>query len=76
MAVTLGHVPPPALLQLGQELLQGGGAIAVPAGGVTRAPLHDLLLQDLLDPAWRGTVNVLPRVCDRGRDKAVVTCLS
>jgi len=59
VAVPLGHVPPPALLQLGQELLQGGGAVAVPAGRVARAPLHDLLLQDLLDPTEENEENVL-----------------
>lgn len=57
MAVSLGHVPPSALLQLGQELLEGGGAVAVPARRVSGSPLHDLLLQDLLDsegqkPDW------------------------
>lgn len=49
MAVGLGHVPPSALLQLGQELFEGGGAVAVPARRVSGSPLHDLLLQDLLD---------------------------
>lgn len=57
MAVGLGHVPPSALLQLGQELFEGGGAVAVPARRVSGSPLHDLLLQDLLDsegqkPEW------------------------
>lgn len=31
MAVGLRHVPPSTLLQLGQELFEGGGAVAVPA---------------------------------------------
>lgn len=53
MAVGLGHVPPSALLQLGQELFEGGGAVAVPAGRVSGSPLHDLLLQDLLDSGER-----------------------
>lgn len=58
VAVGLGHVPPSALLQLGQELFEGGGAVAVPARRVSGSPLHDLLLQDLLDsgggekPEW------------------------
>lgn len=67
VAVPLSHVPPPAQLQLGQELLQGGGAVAVPAGWVTRAPLHDLLLQDLLNPMERETVNVFGLVWDCSR---------
>lgn len=50
VAVPLSHIPPPAQLQFGQELFQGSGAVAVPAGWMTRAPLHDLLLQDLLNP--------------------------
>lgn len=49
MTVPLSYVPPPTLLQFGQELFQGGGAVTVPAGWVTRPPLHDLLLQDLLN---------------------------
>lgn len=49
MAVGLSHVPPSALLQFGQELFEGGGAVAVPARRVSGSPLHDLLLQDLLD---------------------------
>lgn len=49
MAVPLSHFLPPAHLQFGQELFQGGGAVAVPAGWVTRAPFHNPLLQDLLN---------------------------
>ncbi len=64
MAVPLSHVPPPTHLQFGQELLQGGGAVAVPAGWVTRAPLHDLLLQDLLNSMEREMVNVFRLVWD------------
>lgn len=62
MAVPFGHVPPPAQLQFGQELLQGGGAVAVPAGWVTRSPLHDLLLQDLLNSVESEMANVFYRV--------------
>lgn len=51
VAVTLGHVPALAQLQFGQEALQGGDAVVVPAGRVTGPPLHDLLLQDLLNSA-------------------------
>lgn len=51
--VPLGHVPDPGLLQFGQELFEGGGAEAVPAGRVSRTPLHDLLLQDLLNSVER-----------------------
>lgn len=47
--VPLSHVPPPAQLQFGQELFEGGGGVTVPSGRVSRTPLHDLLLQDLLD---------------------------
>lgn len=49
VAMPLSHVLPAAQLQFGQELFQGAGAVAVPAGWVTRPPLHDLLLQDLLN---------------------------
>lgn len=49
VAVPLSHVPPTAQLQFRKEPFEGGGAEAVPAGWVTRAPLHDLLLQDLLN---------------------------
>lgn len=64
MAVGLGHVPPSALLQLGQELFEGGGAVAVPARRVSGSPLHDLLLQNLLDsegqrPEWFHEFNFL-----------------
>lgn len=72
MAVGLGHVPPSALLQPGQELFEGGGAVAVPARRVSGSPLHDLLLQDLLDsgegekPEWfHGSSSVKETAVDR-----------
>lgn len=49
VAVPLSHVPPPTQLQFGQEIFEGGGAVTVPAGWVTRTPLHDLFFQDLLN---------------------------
>lgn len=57
MKVPLSHVPPPTQLQFGQEVFQGGGAVAVPTGWVTRPPLHDLLLQDLLNSVESEMVN-------------------
>lgn len=47
----LGRVPPLAQLQSGQELLQDGGAVAVPVGWLARPPLHDLVFHNLLNPA-------------------------
>lgn len=59
MAVSLSHILSSDQLQLGQELLQGGSAVAVPAGWLTRSPLHYLLLQDPLDSIQRDMVHVL-----------------
>lgn len=57
VAVTLGCVPPLAQLQLGQELLQDGGAVAVPVGRLARPPLHDLVFHNLLNSA---EVEIIP----------------
>lgn len=55
----LSHFLPSAQLQFGQDLFQDVVAVSVPASWVTRAPLHDLLLQNPLNSSQRETVDVL-----------------
>lgn len=79
MAVPLSHVPPPTQLQFGQELFEGGGAVAVPAGWVTRPPLHDLLLQDLLNSTESEMVSafcVVWNCSPTNQHDTMLTCLS